>query len=98
MTKFYFTYGSEGHPFIGGWTEVEAPDEDTACAAFQAFHADGSNDLLNCCGVYDEANFKRTKMYGPKGNFGYRCHEKITLRRYLIGEGGASLIAEATSM
>ncbi len=54
MPKFYFTYGSEGHPFYGGWTEVEAPDEDTACAAFQAAHPDKHKGFLNCSMVYDE--------------------------------------------
>ena len=24
MAKFYFTYGLEGQPFVGGWTEIEA--------------------------------------------------------------------------
>lgn len=24
MPKFYFTYGTDGQPFVGGWTEVEA--------------------------------------------------------------------------
>lgn len=23
MAKFYFTYGTEGQPFVGGWTEKE---------------------------------------------------------------------------
>lgn len=88
MPKFYFTYGSEGQPFFGGWTEVEAPDRHAACAVFRAFHPDKTEGLLNCCSVYDEADFKRTSMYGPDGNFGYRCHETITLRRELTGEGG----------
>ncbi len=88
MPKFYFTYGSEGQPFFGGWTEVEAPDRRTACAAFRAFHPDKTEGLLNCCSVYEEEDFKRTSMYGPGGNFGYRCHETITLRRELSDEGG----------
>ena len=40
MPIFYFTYGSEGHPYYGGWTEVEAPDSNAACAAFRAYHPD----------------------------------------------------------
>jgi len=88
MPKFYFTYGSEGQPFFGGWTEVEAPDRRTACAAFRAFHPDKTEGLLNCCSVYEEEDFKRTSMYGPGGNFGYRCRETITLRRELSDEGG----------
>ena len=34
--KYYFTYGTDGQPFVGGWTEVEAPNADIACAAFRA--------------------------------------------------------------
>lgn len=87
--KFFFTYGTEGHPFYGGWTEVEAPDEDAACAAFRVYHPDEIDGLLNCCCVYDEAQFKRTSMCGPGGNYGHRCHETITLRREITkGEGG----------
>ena len=47
MPKFYFTYGSEGQPFCGGWTEVEAPNLHAACAAFQAYHPDKTEGLLN---------------------------------------------------
>ena len=78
MPKFYFTYGSEGQPFCGGWTEVEAPDRHAACAAFRAYHPDKTEGLLNCCSVYEEADFMRTSMYGPGGNFGRRCLETIT--------------------
>ena len=88
MPKFYFTYGSEGQPFYGGWTEVEAPDEHAACAAFRAFHPDKTEGLLNCCSVYEEERFKRSTMYGPGGNFGCRCHEIITLRREFAAERG----------
>ena len=28
MPKFYFTYGVEGQPFYGGWTEITAPNEE----------------------------------------------------------------------
>ncbi len=88
MPKFYFTYGSGGQPFVGGWTEVDAPDYHAACGAFRAFHPDKTEGLLNCSSVYDEAHFKLSEMNGPKGNFGYRCHERITLRRELADEGG----------
>ena len=26
MAKFYFTYGTSGQPYFGGWTEVVAPN------------------------------------------------------------------------
>lgn len=81
MANFYFTYGSEGHPFPGGWTVVEAPDARAACAAFRAYHPDRYSGLLNCCEMYSEEGFRDTAMSGPGGNLGYRCHEKITLRR-----------------
>lgn len=25
MPTFYFTYGTDGQPFVGGWTEITAP-------------------------------------------------------------------------
>ena len=80
MAKFYFTYGTEGHPFVGGWTEIEAPDSRAACYAFRAIHPDKTVGLLNCCSVYPEAEFLKTCMAGPEGNFHSFCHEKISLR------------------
>lgn len=83
MAKFYFTYGSEGHPFVGGWTEVEAQNRDEAVCAFRACHPDGKTDgFPNCCNIYSEEDFKRTSMYAC-GNMGHHCHETITLRRKL---------------
>lgn len=79
--KFYFTYGSENQPFYGGWTEIEAPDRDTAVEVFRMFHPDRTDGLLNCCSVYSQADFNRTCMAGPRGNFGYFCHERICLTR-----------------
>lgn len=35
--KFYFTYGSSGMAYEGGWTEVEAPSRATAMQAFFRF-------------------------------------------------------------
>ncbi len=58
MPKFYFTYGTEGHPFFGGWTEVEAPDFESACSVFRMYHPNKIEPLLNCCTVYTEENFK----------------------------------------
>ena len=80
MPKFYFTYGTDGQPFVGGWTEVDAPDGHAACAAFRAYHPDKTEGLLNCSSVYDEAHFKLTEMY-RKDNFGFRCHELIQITR-----------------
>lgn len=80
MAKYYFTYGSEGQPFSGGWTEVIAPNLRMACGAFRAVHEDKTEGLLNCCSVYNEADFEedRNGMF-KTGNFGKYCHEVITL-------------------
>ena len=84
MSVFYFTYGTaKGQPFMGGWTEIEAPDRASACALFRAFHPDKTSGLLNCADVYTEANFRRSEMSGPEGNFGARCHERITVTRVI---------------
>ena len=82
MEKFCFTYGSEGQPFYGGWTEIEAPGYRTACALFRAVHPDKTEGLLNCSSVYSEEEFNKTEMAGPNGNFGRYCHEVISVVRY----------------
>lgn len=82
METFYFTYGTEGQPFAGGWTEVEAPDEKTACAVFRIFHPDKTDGLLNCAAVYSEDAFYQTSM--PAGNLGYRCRERISVMRAIF--------------
>ena len=80
MERFYFTSGTEGQPFVGGWTLVEADNIHAAYAAFRAYHPDQTPGILNCCWVYTEEQFKRTEMAGPKGNFNRFCHEVISLR------------------
>lgn len=81
MAKFYFTYGtSRQYDYQGGWTEVEASDMGTACAAFRAYHPDKSKGIMNCGLVYTEELFKATKMY-TEGNLGAYCHERIALVR-----------------
>lgn len=80
MPKFYFTYGTDGQPFIGGWSEVEAPTARAAAFAFRAFHPDKIKGILNCSDMYNQDQFEHSEMY-RRGNFGSRCHETITLRR-----------------
>lgn len=80
MLRFFFTYGTSGQPFRGGWTEVHAENVEKACEAFQAYHPSKEGNLLACSSVYTEAEFKKTEMYRTD-NFGARCHEIITLRR-----------------
>ena len=83
MAKFYFTYGTEGQPFFGGWTEVDAPNDRAACAAFRAYHPDKTEGIVNSSSIYDEEHFKLTEMH-RKSNFGFRCHEIIILRREAV--------------
>ena len=78
--KFYFTYGTDGQPFVCGWTEVEAPTARAAAFAFRTFHPDKTEGLLNCSDMYPQAVFERTEMF-QEGNFGHRCRETIILRR-----------------
>lgn len=88
MSNFYFTYGTENHPYYGGWTQVVAPDMQAAQAAFRAYHPDRTAGLLNCSDYYSEEDFMSTSMAGPEGNFGFFCHELITLQRTPIREEG----------
>lgn len=83
--KFYFTYGTEGHPYYGGWTEVEAPSWEAAVAAFRAYHPDELKGIVNCAFIYTEAHFMATRM-SREGSFGHRCHERIVLRREVAAE------------
>ena len=72
--KYYFTYGTDGQPFVGGWTEVEAPTVNLACAAFRAVHPDKEPGILNCSSAYTEESFLGSCMAGPDGNFRKFCH------------------------
>ena len=75
MNNYYFTYGSEGQPFVGGWTKVVAEDLKEAVDMFKAIHP-CKNGLINCEGVYDEKSFYMTTM--PfKGNMRKFQHEII---------------------
>lgn len=84
MPKFYFTYGrNPAFPFTDGWTEIEAPDQNTASELFREIHPDrlGSEGVLNCAFVYEEDSFKNTKMY-QDSNFGGHCHERLIFDGY----------------
>jgi len=80
MQSFYFTYGSEGHPFVGGWTEIVAQDFHDACSTFKRLHPCKEGKLLNCASVYTEEEFKRTSMF-YHGNRGAKCHEYIYITK-----------------
>lgn len=78
MATFIFTYGLDGQPYKGGWTEIEAEDCKTACALFRLAHPDRTDGLLNCSWVYTEEDFARTRM-AKEGNFGVFCRERIRM-------------------
>ena len=85
LQTFYYTYGP-AHEFGGGWTEVEAPDRETANKLFRVFHPDFTPNILRCAFVYTEEEFIKTRMH-EKGNIGKRCLEKISYwRKPLKGE------------
>lgn len=81
MKQYFYTYGSHSEqPFNGGWTEVIAPDRQTADRLFVAVHPCRTAGILDCAWVYDEEAFAKTKM--PKeGNFNAYCQEIIAVRR-----------------
>lgn len=85
MARFYFTYGTDGQPFFGGWTEVDAPDIHAACAAFRVYHPDKTEGIVNCSSIYNEDSFMRTQMYRD-GNYNRRCQEIITLRHEVVAD------------
>ena len=68
--KYYFTYGqNETQPFMGGWTVVHANSYAEAIDKFNTIHPMTKGGFINCAFVYDENEFKQTKMY-TNGNFG----------------------------
>ena len=38
------------------------------------------DEMLNCCSIYEEREFKRTKMYRENDNFGSACHCELSLK------------------
>lgn len=85
MSKFYFTYGTEGQPFSGGWTEVIADSREKAETAFRIYHPDKIPGLLNCSSVYSEDVMKATSMF-LNGNLGSYCREIISLHQIIKGK------------
>lgn len=85
IKNFYFTYGSgSDQPFQGGWTKIEAPTRKVACEIFRAFHPDRTEGILNCSSIYNEEDFRKTKMWS-EGNFGLHEHEAILMQRIVFG-------------
>lgn len=85
MNNYYFTYGSEGYPFMGGWTRVRCESLDVAIKVFRIYHPDKHEGILNCADYYTEEQFMNSRMFWD-GNFGEFCHEFIDLYRGVIDE------------
>lgn len=77
--NFYFTFGSEGQAFKGGWLKVVAENIHQACQIFRAVCPDKYQGVLNCCDYYEEEAFKKTTMYKTNDNWGCGCHGTVSL-------------------
>lgn len=81
IKNYYFTYGTwENYPYQGGWTKIEAPNRSVAVAIFRAYHPDKTEGVVNCCDIYEEEQFHKTKMWS-QGNLGHHEHEIINMQR-----------------
>lgn len=85
---YYFTYGL-GDPaetkqaFQCGWTEVEAPDINTAIKAYETFHPADERGVMPCCSVAFTAD-QMGKML-INGNGGVFCHDRIKCSYEVVG-------------
>lgn len=84
-TTYYFTYANnKDFPFIGGWTEIEAPSKDVAIQLFNYLHPNTKHpDIVNCSFIYDANEFKNTIMYKYNTNMGHACweHYEISIKK-----------------
>ena len=77
--KYYFTFGSSGQIYEGGWVEIHA---DSLLDAQRKFIDRFGNDawaapgVLNYAFHYSEEEFRETIM-GRWNNYGKNCHEVI---------------------
>ena len=92
IKNFYFTYGTEGHPFYGGWSKIEAPTREIAIALFRLIHPDKTPGLVNCSSIYDEETFRKTSMW-IRGNFGIHEHEVVSMQHIRVSEHAAAFLA-----
>lgn len=73
--RYYFTYGSSGQPFRGGWTVVVAQNKALAVEIFRRHHPDKTPGIVNCAGIYREERFALTLMAQNGNNLGHGCWE-----------------------
>lgn len=76
MDKFYITFGSEAHPYPGGWAVVYAADASEADAIVRKRYGLDKNGAARYCGCYSEDRFNKTSM-ATAGNHGLFCQETI---------------------
>ena len=96
MKNYYFTYSTEGQPFVGGWTRVIACDIHDAVDSFRKVHPDKIEGLLNCAGYYTAIQFYKTSMW-LKGNFGSYEQEVIVKYPELSVEDKWDYLTDITS-
>lgn len=101
--KFYFTYGADSKfPYQGGWTEVRAENWTLAHLGFTTFHPNRKNSkLLNCAGMYSEAEWARTEMARKNDNLGHARRDKITVsvnRHFVMGAGNRYAVVNTISI
>jgi hypothetical protein len=76
---YYFTFGSAGQLFKGGWVRIKADTLQEAQQKFIAKYGDRAwkhKHCLNCAFFYSEEEFKKTEMH-EYGNLGSREHKYI---------------------
>lgn len=81
MNKYYFTFGSSGQVFEGGWVEIHADSLNEAQEKFVERYGDRAwklpwEKILNYAFHYTEEQFRETIMF-TGDNFGSKCHEVI---------------------
>lgn len=80
--KYYFTFGSSGQIYNGGWVEIHAATAREAQEKFISHFGKRAwkfpeEHILNYSFLYTENEFKDTVMYQDNDNLGAGCHEII---------------------
>lgn len=76
---YYFTYGPEGI-FEGGWSEIEAPDKNTAIRLHALVHGLSIAGLGRYAECYSRHEFMETTMFKKGENFNNACVERISFK------------------
>ena len=80
MPKYYFTFGSSGQVYKGGWVEIHAINMTDAQQKFEKRYGNEARNketgLLRYSDHYREDLFRASGMI-ETGNLGAYCHEVI---------------------